>query len=241
PARRAHARDADAGADGAARCGARAGVRPAVPDVHDRAPSRRPRDGRGAGRESGRRTGPGHLPVRDGRGRGPAGRDLRHAEHAQHARHHRRERIVTTGYAGRGPAAATGRSGEGCFARALTGLRHGPARAAGGPERGSRRGSQPRAARRGPAIAAMVALGFGTTIAPLAAQTKAADPRADTVATLDDPRVGLGAGAYNNAGIALWNMRLVSYAPKPAEFDSTRGLTYINSDLAFRGNLVYQG
>jgi hypothetical protein len=87
----------------------------------------------------------------------------------------------------------------------------------------------------------MVALGFGTTIAPLAAQTKAADPRADTVATLDDPRVGLGAGAYNNAGIALWNMRLVSYAPKPAEFDSTRGLTYINSDLAFRGNLVYQG
>ena len=52
------------------------------------------------------------------------------------------------------------------------------------------------------------------------------------------PRRGL---TYNNAGIALWNMRLVSYSPKPAEFDSARGLTFINSDLAFGGNYVYQG
>jgi hypothetical protein len=63
----------------------------------------------------------------------------------------------------------------------------------------------------------------------------------DTVAVTDDPRVGLGAGEKNNAGIALWNMRLVSYSPKPVEFDSVRGLAFVNSDLAFRGNLVYQG
>jgi len=95
--------------------------------------------------------------------------------------------------------------------------------------------------RRGLAGAAMIGLAFAASTAPLAAQQKAMDPRADTVATTDDPRVGLGAGAYNNAGIALWNMRLVSYSPKPAELDSARGLTFINSDLAFRGNLVYQG
>jgi hypothetical protein len=36
-------------------------------------------------------------------------------------------------------------------------------------------------------------------------------------------------------------MRLLSHAGKPAPFDSARGLTFVNSDLAFRGNLVYQG
>src|SRR5690606_3841919 len=197
PAGGAHARDADARADGAARCGARPGVRPAVPDVHDRAPPRRARDGRGAVRQSGGGTGPGHLPVRDGCGRGPARRDLRHAGHAEHARHHRRGRIAMRGYVGK-------------VARRLAG-------------------------------AAMIGLAVAASTAPLAAQRKAMDPRADTVATTDDPRVGLGAGAYNNAGVALWNMRLVSYTPKPAELDSARGLAFINSDLAFRGNLVYQG
>ena len=63
----------------------------------------------------------------------------------------------------------------------------------------------------------------------------------DTIATLNDPRAGLAAGVKNTAGTALRNMRLVSFTPKPAQFDSARGLTYINSDLAFRGNLVYQG
>ncbi|HET7273660.1 MAG TPA: hypothetical protein VFI91_00680 [Longimicrobiaceae bacterium] len=63
----------------------------------------------------------------------------------------------------------------------------------------------------------------------------------DTMATMDDPRVGLGAGEGNTAGIALSNMRLVSYTPKAPEFDITEGLTYINSDLAFGGDLVYQG
>ncbi len=63
----------------------------------------------------------------------------------------------------------------------------------------------------------------------------------DTVATMNDPRVGLAPGVRNTAGIAAHNLRLVSYTPKPAEFDSARGLAYINSDLAFRGDLIYQG
>jgi hypothetical protein len=45
----------------------------------------------------------------------------------------------------------------------------------------------------------------------------------------------------HDAGLALQGMRLVSATPKAAAFDSLRGLTFVNSDLAFRGNYVYQG
>ena len=55
-----------------------------------------------------------------------------------------------------------------------------------------------------------------------------------------DPRDGLKHGLAD-AGVAISGMRLVASAPKPAPFDSMRGLTFVNSDLAFRGNLVYQG
>ena len=37
------------------------------------------------------------------------------------------------------------------------------------------------------------------------------------------------------------SMQLVSFAKKPAAFDTARGLTFVNSDLAFGGNYVYQG
>ena len=50
-----------------------------------------------------------------------------------------------------------------------------------------------------------------------------------------DPRVGLKAGT-DNAGTAIWNLRVVSTTPQPAEF---KGQT--NSDLAFLGNYVIQG
>jgi hypothetical protein len=63
----------------------------------------------------------------------------------------------------------------------------------------------------------------------------------DTIATTNDPRVGLAAGTGNTAAVAIENMRVVAYAPKPAALDSSRGLTYINSDLAFRDRYVYQG
>jgi hypothetical protein len=55
-----------------------------------------------------------------------------------------------------------------------------------------------------------------------------------------DPRDGLKPG-LKDAGSAIQGMRLVSTAPKAAPFDSARGLTFVNSDLAFKGNLVYQG
>jgi hypothetical protein len=63
---------------------------------------------------------------------------------------------------------------------------------------------------------------------------------AQTYPSANDPRNGLQHG-LRDAGEAARNMRLVSTTPKPAEFDSLRGLTFVNSDLAFRGNLVYQG
>jgi hypothetical protein len=68
----------------------------------------------------------------------------------------------------------------------------------------------------------------------------AATLTAQTYPTGNDPRNGLSAGMLD-AATAASGMRLVSFTPKPAEFDTVRGLTFINSDLAFRGNLVYQG
>jgi hypothetical protein len=50
-----------------------------------------------------------------------------------------------------------------------------------------------------------------------------------------DPRVGLKPGLFD-AGDAIWNLRLVSTTPPPANF---RGIT--NSDLAFLGNYAIQG
>ncbi len=56
-----------------------------------------------------------------------------------------------------------------------------------------------------------------------------------TVAPNPDPRVGLSAGR-TTAGVAAWNMRLVSNTPSPAPFQGVS-----NSDLAFRGTHVFQG
>jgi hypothetical protein len=63
---------------------------------------------------------------------------------------------------------------------------------------------------------------------------------AQTYPSATDPRNGLKHGLHD-AGVAIEGMRLVATAPKPAEFDTIRGLTFVNSDLAFRGTLVYQG
>jgi hypothetical protein len=75
---------------------------------------------------------------------------------------------------------------------------------------------------------ALVFMAFGTVAA---AQTYP-DPK--------DPRSNLKPGR-DDAGEAARNMRLVSFTPKPAEFDTARGLTFINSDLAFKDKHVYQG
>ena len=77
-----------------------------------------------------------------------------------------------------------------------------------------------------------LALSAALTLAPaLAAQTF---PRGN------DPRDGLRPGLHD-AAIAAQGMRLLSHTGKAAPFDTARGLTFVNSDLAFRGNLVYQG
>jgi len=63
---------------------------------------------------------------------------------------------------------------------------------------------------------------------------------AQTYPSATDPRNGLKPG-LNDAGIAISGMRLLSTTGKAAPFDSVRGLTFVNSDLAFRGDLVYMG
>jgi hypothetical protein len=63
---------------------------------------------------------------------------------------------------------------------------------------------------------------------------------AQTYPSKDDPRSGLKPGRLD-AGVASDNLRLVSFSQKPAVLDTARGLAFINSDLAFGGNYVYQG
>ena len=83
-------------------------------------------------------------------------------------------------------------------------------------------------ARRIHSLALILAVGAAPTLA------------AQTYPTGSDPRNGLTPGMYD-AGVAAKGMRLVSFSRKPAAFDTARGLAFINSDLAFRGNVVYQG
>jgi len=64
---------------------------------------------------------------------------------------------------------------------------------------------------------------------------------AQTYPSAADPRSNLKPGRLD-AGVAASNLRLVSFSPKPAPFDSARGLTFINSDVAFgNGHYAYQG
>ncbi|HYC51254.1 MAG TPA: hypothetical protein VEB19_09130 [Gemmatimonadaceae bacterium] len=55
-----------------------------------------------------------------------------------------------------------------------------------------------------------------------------------------DARSNLKPGRLD-AGEAALNMRLVSFSQKAAIHDTARGLTFINSDLAFKDKYVYQG
>jgi hypothetical protein len=64
--------------------------------------------------------------------------------------------------------------------------------------------------------------------------------QAQTYPSTTDPRSGLKAGK-DDFGVAKKGMDLVSLTKKPAEFDTVRGLTFANSDLAFGGDYVYQG
>ena len=66
-------------------------------------------------------------------------------------------------------------------------------------------------------------------------------PNMSAAAPSPDPRVGLKAGWWD-AGTAIWNLRLISTTRPSEKFLAPipdRRLT--NSDLAFTGNMVYQG
>jgi len=63
---------------------------------------------------------------------------------------------------------------------------------------------------------------------------------AQTYPNGNDPRDGLKPGMHD-AGTAASGMRLVSFSRKAAALDSVSGLTFVNSDLAFRDHYVYQG
>ncbi len=86
------------------------------------------------------------------------------------------------------------------------------------------------------AAAALLAAGCTHPISQAPAVT-AATPMmvVDVVPPLPDPRVGLKAG-IQDAGEAIWNLRMVSHTPPPPNFD---GIT--NSDLAFTGHYAIQG
>ena len=62
---------------------------------------------------------------------------------------------------------------------------------------------------------------------------------AQTYPSTSDPRSKLKPGRLN-ADTVTSNMRLVSFSPKAAQFDTVRGLTFINSDMAFGTHYVYQ-
>ena len=73
---------------------------------------------------------------------------------------------------------------------------------------------------------------LATTVVPILAS-------AQTYPTNKDPRSTLKPGRYD-AGIAISNMKQVSFAKKPAAFDTAAGLKFINSDMAFGTHYIYQ-
>jgi hypothetical protein len=104
----------------------------------------------------------------------------------------------------------------------------------------SQHSSGPRAGARLAGLAAAALLVGACATAPPTVQVPvtpapAGTETSSTSAPSPDPRIGLRPGA-TDAGEAAWNMRLVSNSPSPEGF---AGVT--NSDLAFRGNLVFQG
>jgi hypothetical protein len=88
--------------------------------------------------------------------------------------------------------------------------------------------------------AAALAVATLTIGVAASAQTR---PDTSTAAPSPDPRVGLHAG-WLDAAQALWNLKLVSFTPRPEGFvDDTNPGDFgdINSDLAFDGHYAIQG
>jgi hypothetical protein len=80
-----------------------------------------------------------------------------------------------------------------------------------------------------------IALALLAVASSAAAAQKTDIPNPLIAAPTPDPRIGLKAG-LQDAGTAIWNMKLVAHVPQPQGF---AGVT--NSDLAFSGSNVIQG
>jgi len=86
------------------------------------------------------------------------------------------------------------------------------------------------------AVAACAGGSSSPSVMPAGAAMSTADVSAPLIKAPDpDPRVGLKAG-LQDAGSAIWNLRMVSHVPSPQGF---AGIT--NSDLAFHQQSVIQG
>jgi hypothetical protein len=86
-----------------------------------------------------------------------------------------------------------------------------------------------------PALALFALLTSACATTPAAGPAPGQGVNMSTTPPSPDPRIGLRAGLHD-AGQAAWNMRLTSNTPAPAPF---AGVT--SSDLAFSGNMVFQG
>jgi hypothetical protein len=87
---------------------------------------------------------------------------------------------------------------------------------------------------------------IATFVAPALASAQTDAPRTievtpgATYPSAADPRSNLKPGRFD-AGEAAKGMRLVSFSRKPPQFDSARGLAFIDSDIVFGTHFVYQG
>ncbi|MBA3891054.1 MAG: hypothetical protein H0X64_11035, partial [Gemmatimonadaceae bacterium] len=85
-----------------------------------------------------------------------------------------------------------------------------------------------------------LSLSVAGAVALVAPQAAAQAPARDTTR---DPRIGLRAG-WNDAGSAISNLQLLAHRTRPAGFVNPQDMGdfgVANSDIAFRGNLAFQG
>ena len=88
----------------------------------------------------------------------------------------------------------------------------------------------------------LIAAAGAIVSSPLTSQVAAAQPAVGRASTTD-PRADLRAGLFD-AGTAVRNMQLIAEVHRPANFTNPADygdFGFINADLAFRGNLVFQG
>jgi len=86
-------------------------------------------------------------------------------------------------------------------------------------------------------------LSYSMLVAVSALLTRTARAQGDSAITSNDPRIGLHAG-LENAGEAARNLVLIGHVDRPQNFGNPQNpadFGFLNADLAFMGNYVYQG